>query len=121
MKVEFCLHFSDDTVFMPNEEDRQEYVVNDQGYIFRQKPDGNMKAVPWNFGQYEQDVLDSTLMALIDVAKIPIENRMDPIMVARYLSAAVSSNKQNLHLFFFFKYLSIFVPSVSLMTLQCQH
>lgn len=43
----------DDTVFLPDEEKRQEYVMNEQGIIY--KGSGNyITPMDWNFGQVPQ-------------------------------------------------------------------
>ena len=83
---------SDDAVYIPNEDDRQEYVMLDYGNMYHSGAGETKVTIPWKFGQYERDVLDSVLYALIDVARIPLESRNDPIAISRYLTSAVSSS-----------------------------
>ncbi|XP_072095708.1 protein-glutamine gamma-glutamyltransferase 2-like [Mobula birostris] len=98
---EFILLFnpwcSDDCVFLPSEDQRREYVLNDQGVIFI----GSHKNIDWrawNFGQFEDRILDSCLKVL-DNSKNCLENpkedcskRGDPTYVSRIVSAMVNSN-----------------------------
>lgn len=46
----FDLCFSEDDVFLASEEERQEYVLNDSGIIFR-GVEKRIRAQGWNFGQ----------------------------------------------------------------------
>lgn len=46
----FALCFSEDDVFLASEEERQEYVLNDSGIIFR-GVEKRIRAQGWNFGQ----------------------------------------------------------------------
>lgn len=43
-------YFSEDDVFLASEEERQEYVLNDSGIIFR-GVEKHIRAQGWNFGQ----------------------------------------------------------------------
>lgn len=42
--------FSEDDVFLDSEEERQEYVLNDSGIIFR-GVEKHIRAQGWNYGQ----------------------------------------------------------------------
>lgn len=42
--------FSEDDVFLDSEEERQEYVLNDSGVIFR-GVEKHIRAQGWNYGQ----------------------------------------------------------------------
>ncbi|TRY89164.1 hypothetical protein DNTS_018077 [Danionella cerebrum] len=78
-----------DQVYMPNETDRQEYVMNDVGIIYN----GEFKNITtrtWNFGQFEQGMLDACLMVL-DFGKVPILYRGNATEVARQGSALINS------------------------------
>ncbi|NXS11598.1 TGM4 glutamyltransferase, partial [Neodrepanis coruscans] len=80
----------DDAVFMANEAQRKEYVLNDTGYIYV----GSSFSIydrPWNFGQFEEFVLDAC-MYLLDKSKLSLTNRMDPAYVSRAMSALVNAN-----------------------------
>lgn len=42
------IYISDDTVYMKDNEQREEYVLNDSGRIWRARRE---RGSPWNFGQ----------------------------------------------------------------------
>uniref|UniRef100_A0A674JWN6 Protein-glutamine gamma-glutamyltransferase 4 n=1 Tax=Terrapene triunguis TaxID=2587831 RepID=A0A674JWN6_9SAUR len=73
-----------DTVFMPNDTERLEYVLSDTGYIYVGSIQ-NIVGRPWNFGQFEEDVLDSC-MYLLDKSKLKQKVRKDPVIVSRAMS-----------------------------------
>ncbi|XP_033924080.1 protein-glutamine gamma-glutamyltransferase 4 [Melopsittacus undulatus] len=84
---------ADDVVFMADEAQRKEYVLNDTGYIYV----GSAYKIynkPWNFGQFEEFVLDAC-MYLLDKSKLKMSNRRDPILVSRAMSALVNANDDN--------------------------
>ncbi|XP_073734574.1 protein-glutamine gamma-glutamyltransferase E [Callorhinus ursinus] len=90
----------EDVVFMSNHAEREEYIQEDAGIIYV----GNMNRigmVGWNFGQFEQGILNICLSILdhslyfrrdpaTDVAR-----RNDPKYVGRVLSAMVNGNDDN--------------------------
>ncbi|XP_056376555.1 protein-glutamine gamma-glutamyltransferase 4 isoform X1 [Hyla sarda] len=80
----------DDSVYMPNEDERKEYVLNDTGYIYVGSQN-NIKARPWNFGQHEEDVLDCCFF-LLDRSGLKPAARRDPVILSRKFSALVNSN-----------------------------
>ncbi|NXM72758.1 TGM4 glutamyltransferase, partial [Serilophus lunatus] len=80
----------DDAVFMADEAQRKEYVLNDTGYIYV----GSSFSIydrPWNFGQFEEYVLDAC-MYLLDKSKLSLNHRRDPAHVSRAMSALVNAN-----------------------------
>ncbi|XP_040186222.1 protein-glutamine gamma-glutamyltransferase E-like [Rana temporaria] len=90
----WCL---DDDVYMANEEERKEYILNDHGVVFM----GNEKHVTgmgWNYGQFENNILNICLDILdrsLDHQKDPgldCSLRYSPIYVGRVISAMVNSN-----------------------------
>ncbi|OXB83256.1 UNVERIFIED_CONTAM: hypothetical protein H355_002008 [Colinus virginianus] len=83
----------DDIVFLSNEAERKEYVLNDTGYIYV----GSVYSIhskPWNFGQFEEHILD-TCMYLLDKSKLKMSSRRDPVVVSRAMSALVNANDDN--------------------------
>ncbi|XP_067233800.1 coagulation factor XIII A chain-like [Chanodichthys erythropterus] len=78
-----------DQVYMPRETDRQEYVMNDVGVIYNGEFN-NITTRSWNFGQFEQGVLDACLLAL-DAGKVPILYRGNAIEIVRQGSALMNS------------------------------
>ncbi|XP_052817251.1 protein-glutamine gamma-glutamyltransferase K-like [Mya arenaria] len=80
----------DDAVYMESEEQRNEYVLNDTGYIWT----GNLRmhsARAWNFGQFESPVLEVAL-TLLDKGELADSGRSSVISVIRCLSALTNSN-----------------------------
>ncbi|KFP13361.1 Protein-glutamine gamma-glutamyltransferase 4, partial [Egretta garzetta] len=83
----------DDAVFLADEAQRREYVLNDTGYIYV----GSAYRIynrPWNFGQFEELILD-TCIYLLDKSKLKISFRRDPVLVSRVMSALVNSYNDN--------------------------
>ncbi|XP_021565166.1 protein-glutamine gamma-glutamyltransferase 6 [Carlito syrichta] len=98
---EFVLLFNpwcpEDDVFLASEEERQEYVLNDSGIIFR-GVEKHIRAQGWNYGQFEEDILNICLSILDrspshqDNPATDVSRRHDPIYVTRVISAMVNSN-----------------------------
>ncbi|EHH65489.1 Protein-glutamine gamma-glutamyltransferase 6 [Macaca fascicularis] len=89
--------FSEDDVFLASEEERQEYVLNDSGIIFR-GVEKHIRAQGWNYGQFEEDILNICL-SILDRSPghqnnpaTDVSCRHDPIYVTRVISAMVNSN-----------------------------
>ncbi|XP_072552168.1 protein-glutamine gamma-glutamyltransferase 2-like [Salminus brasiliensis] len=85
-----------DPVYLANEAERQEYVLSQDGLIYRGKPK-HITTLPWTFGQFEPDmldiclkVLDKSLQHLQDPAQDCSERR-SPVYVTRVLSAMINS------------------------------
>uniref|UniRef100_UPI003AAD8477 protein-glutamine gamma-glutamyltransferase 2 n=1 Tax=Centroberyx gerrardi TaxID=166262 RepID=UPI003AAD8477 len=100
-RFEFILLFHPwcpgDVVYMDNEESLREYVLSQDGIIFR----GSYKHLiptPWNFGQFETGILDACLRILDMNPKYrrnpgkDCSGRRNPIYVSRVLSAMVNCN-----------------------------
>ncbi|NWU99221.1 TGM4 glutamyltransferase, partial [Upupa epops] len=83
----------DDVVFLDNEEQRKEYVLNDTGCIYV----GSANSIyerPWNFGQFEESILDAC-MYLLDKSELKLTSRRNPVPLARVMSALVNANDDN--------------------------
>uniref|UniRef100_A0A8C5GVC5 protein-glutamine gamma-glutamyltransferase n=1 Tax=Gouania willdenowi TaxID=441366 RepID=A0A8C5GVC5_GOUWI len=103
-RIEFILLFNPwcpaDAVYMNNQQSLGEYVLSQDGIIFR----GSYKhpiSTPWNFGQFESDILDVCLR-ILDMNPKYLQNpskdcakRRNPIYVSRVLSAMVNCNDDN--------------------------
>ncbi|XP_075033804.1 protein-glutamine gamma-glutamyltransferase E-like [Mixophyes fleayi] len=91
---------SEEVVYMESVAERNEYVLNENGVIF-QGSSVSPRSRPWDFGQFEEDVLDASLKLLdssLDHKKHPtkdVSQRNDPVYVGRVLSAMVNSNNDN--------------------------
>ncbi|XP_017535263.3 protein-glutamine gamma-glutamyltransferase 6 isoform X1 [Manis javanica] len=87
----------EDDVFLASEEERQEYVLNDSGIIFR-GVEKHIRAQGWNYGQFEEDILNICLSILDrspshqDDPATDVSHRHNPIYVSRTISAMVNSN-----------------------------
>ncbi|MEJ1279012.1 lipopolysaccharide binding protein [Cricetulus griseus] len=86
-----------DDVYLDSEEQRREYVLTQQGFIY-QGSVKFIKSVPWNFGQFEDGILDICLM-LLDVnpkflkdSARDCSRRRSPIYVGRVVSGMVNCN-----------------------------
>nr|WIW78262.1 TG2x-TGFalpha [synthetic construct] len=86
-----------DAVYLDSEEERQEYVLTQQGFIY-QGSAKFIKNIPWNFGQFEDGILDICLI-LLDVNPKFLKNagrdcsrRSSPVYVGRVVSGMVNSN-----------------------------
>ncbi|XP_065211099.1 annulin-like [Planococcus citri] len=75
----------EDLVYLKNESERQEYVLNDTGCIW-QVPSDKVKPLGWSYSQFCDIILDCVLCMLDGLAAI---DRKDPILVARHLAMIV--------------------------------
>ncbi|XP_065150833.2 coagulation factor XIII A chain-like [Paramisgurnus dabryanus] len=83
----------EDQVYMPRDSDRQEYVLNDVGVIFNGEFN-NITSRSWNYGQFEQGILDACL-TVMDAGKVPLIYRGNATEVVRQGSALINSNDDN--------------------------
>lgn len=78
-----------DGVYMENEEDLKEYVLNETGKIwcgtFK-----NPKGKRWIFGQFDDVVLPAACL-LLEKSGLPHSERGSPVMITRAISAVVSN------------------------------
>ncbi|NXF88973.1 EPB42 protein, partial [Eubucco bourcierii] len=85
-----------DEVFLPNEAQRQEYVLNQEGVIYR-GTENAVLAQPWDFGQLEEDVVDICFM-LLDVGERRQRDkgsakRQSPVPVCRTVAAMLTCDE----------------------------
>jgi len=82
-----------DDVYLPNEQERQEYVLNDVGRIYT----GSTKSKEyrdWYFEQFNKGMLKAVMFIMNRSGLTPIE-RADPVKTARAISAMSNSNDEN--------------------------
>ncbi|XP_002738255.1 protein-glutamine gamma-glutamyltransferase K-like [Saccoglossus kowalevskii] len=73
-----------DSVYLDDEKQREEYVLNDTGFIYVGSC-RNPSPRPWNFGQFDDAVLEASFYLLEQ--GIRIHERNNPLMVTRRISA----------------------------------
>ncbi|XP_028997206.1 coagulation factor XIII A chain [Betta splendens] len=84
---------ADDAVFLDDEEERKECVMNEMGIIYHGAFD-DIAERDWNYGQFNYGVLDACLF-ILDQSEMPITNRGDPMIVTRQASAMLDSLDDN--------------------------
>uniref|UniRef100_A0A3B5A9W9 protein-glutamine gamma-glutamyltransferase n=1 Tax=Stegastes partitus TaxID=144197 RepID=A0A3B5A9W9_9TELE len=99
-RVRFHLLFNpwckDDVVHLPDERLLQEYVMNEDGTIYMGSWD-HISSIPWNYGQFEDDVMDICFEVLdnskdaLRNSQMDAERRSDPVYVSRTITAMVNS------------------------------
>ncbi|XP_011688934.1 PREDICTED: annulin-like [Wasmannia auropunctata] len=80
----------DDVVYIDSEIERQEYVLMEDGLIWR-GTHSCLRSTMWKYAQFERDILDCALYLMNHVGKVRVIDRNDPVIIMRSLSAAVNS------------------------------
>ncbi|KAG1715027.1 Annulin [Nymphon striatum] len=83
-----------DSVFMSSDDWKKEYISSDVGIVWR-GTHSNIRQSPWNYGQFEKNVLECCLYILSKVGKLSVTSRGDPVKVARHISAVVNVQDDN--------------------------
>lgn len=79
----------EDAVYLDDEKEREEYVLNDIGVIFH-GDFNDIKSRSWSYGQFEDGILDACLYVM-DKAEMDLSGRGNPIKVSRVGSAMVNA------------------------------
>ncbi|NWI39251.1 EPB42 protein, partial [Picathartes gymnocephalus] len=86
----------DDEVFLANEAQRQEYILNQDGIIY-QGTENAILPQPWDFSQFEEDMIDICFILLAQWEKFqrekdPVQLK-NPVHVCRAVAAMLNCNK----------------------------
>ncbi|NXQ39247.1 EPB42 protein, partial [Catharus fuscescens] len=86
----------DDVVFLPNEAQRQEYILNQDGIIY-QGAENAILAQPWDFSQFEEDMVDICFILLAQGERSQRETdpaqRKNPVHICRAVAAMLNCNE----------------------------
>ncbi|XP_067856720.1 protein-glutamine gamma-glutamyltransferase 2-like [Heptranchias perlo] len=91
---------SEDEVFLNSDPQRDEYVMNETGMIYVGSS-YSINDISWNFGQFEEDILDICLKVLDNAPKYlknpnkELRRRGFPVHIARLVSTMVNCNDDN--------------------------
>ncbi|XP_044032118.1 coagulation factor XIII A chain-like [Siniperca chuatsi] len=80
----------DDAVFLSDEAQRREYVLNDTGVIYQ----NSASQRSWMYGQFERGILDACIY-ILDASQMPIYNRGNVINLVRIGSAMINTQDDN--------------------------
>ncbi|KAK3556840.1 hypothetical protein QTP70_022278 [Hemibagrus guttatus] len=88
---------TDDSVYLPDENQRQEYVRNESGFLYMETTK-NIIHRPWGYDLYKSGILDICMM-ILQVSNEHKQNwksdytkRFDPVYISRVVSAMVNHN-----------------------------
>ncbi|XP_068120184.1 protein-glutamine gamma-glutamyltransferase E-like [Hyperolius riggenbachi] len=90
----------EDDVFLADENERQEYVLNEKGVIFMGS-EHNVLPLTWGYNQFDRNMLDICLAIMdrsIEHQKNPSEDvakRHDPLYVCRVVHGTLNSKDEN--------------------------
>uniref|UniRef100_A0A3Q3JHG3 protein-glutamine gamma-glutamyltransferase n=2 Tax=Monopterus albus TaxID=43700 RepID=A0A3Q3JHG3_MONAL len=86
---------NEDAVYIPFEDQREEYVQNDSGLLFMGTA-ANLVSRPWSFDQYEPGILETCLNVLQaspqhqSNSKVDYLSRNNPVYISRIVSAMIN-------------------------------
>jgi len=83
----------DDQVYLADEEERNEYVLNERGRLYQ----GSARYIfdkPWNFGQFEDVCLDAALY-LLEKSELAPSACSNPVFICRTISAMSNTNDED--------------------------
>mmetsp|Transcript_49079 Transcript_49079/g.116818 ORF Transcript_49079/g.116818 Transcript_49079/m.116818 type:complete len:671 (-) Transcript_49079:34-2046(-) len=78
----------DDETFLSDHDLLLEYILRDQGFVYRSMHAGKAQPTSWHFDQFDKEVCDCTLKLL---ERLPWAQRSSAVFVSRHMSAVVNS------------------------------
>ena len=76
-----------DAVFLESAEERQEYVLNENGRVYA----GSVYGMPWSLALHKEETLGAVLLLLSKASQLSFQQRASPVLVSREMSAMVNS------------------------------
>jgi len=95
MYVIFNPFEKEDPVFMEDDEQRYEYVINDSGKVYTGGY-RNVRGRPWIYGQFDDCVLPAACV-LLEMSGLTHAERGNPVKVVRALATMIRSNPEQKH------------------------
>ena len=80
-----------DGVFLADEAERKEYVLNSSGRVYI----GDRYGTAWNLALYRTTTFRAVFYILESLSKLTFEQKRDPVLVAREMSALVNVQDDN--------------------------
>merc|ERR1739838_848490 len=81
----------EDPVYMEDDEQRYEYVINDSGKVYTGGY-RNVRGRPWIYGQFDDCVLPAACV-LLEMSGLPHAERGNPVKVVRALASMIKSSQ----------------------------
>uniref|UniRef100_A0A3B3C9G0 protein-glutamine gamma-glutamyltransferase n=1 Tax=Oryzias melastigma TaxID=30732 RepID=A0A3B3C9G0_ORYME len=87
----------DDAVYLPDETQLQEYLMNEDGIIYSGTAE-YISSISWNYGQFEDNIMDICFEVLdnsreaLKNSEMDMERRSDPVYISRMITAMVNAN-----------------------------
>uniref|UniRef100_A0A3B3C8L5 Transglutaminase 2, like n=1 Tax=Oryzias melastigma TaxID=30732 RepID=A0A3B3C8L5_ORYME len=88
----------DDAVYLPDETQLQEYLMNEDGIIYSGTAE-YISSISWNYGQFEDNIMDICFEVLdnsreaLKNSEMDMERRSDPVYISRMITAMVTPLK----------------------------
>ena len=82
---------TEDGVYVEDEDYRKEFVLNSSGRLYA----GSHTGMPWNLALYRPDSLRAVMFIMENVADLTFDQKRNPILVGREMSAVVNIQDEN--------------------------